>query len=68
LIARERNAFHEGIDGVGKAGLRHRRQHFLANKVDVPILVAIGLRRQRVRAKKRRSYRDRPSAAQRTRG
>ena len=68
LIARESDAFHEGVDGVRKAGLRHRRQHLAANQIDVSILVAIGFGRQRMRAKKRRPDADRPAAAQRACG
>ena len=58
----------EGVDGVCKAGLRHRREHLAANKVDVSILVAIGFGRQRMRAKKRRPDTDRPVAANRACG
>ncbi len=63
LIFRESDAFHETINRVGESRLRHRRQHLAANKIDVSILVAISFRRQSVRAKKRRSYGDRPVAA-----
>ena len=55
LLSREGDAFHEGVDRIGKPGLRHRRQHLVADKVDVPILVAVSFRRQCVRAKKRGS-------------
>ena len=52
LITRESDAFHEGVNGIRESGLRHRREHLMANKIDVSILVAIGFRWQRMRAKK----------------
>ena len=64
MVARKSDAFHEGVNGVGKSGLRHRREHLAANEVDVSFLVAIGFRWQRVRTEKTGADGDRPVAAE----
>src|SRR3954471_12066607 len=68
LLAGKCDPLHEGIDSIGEARLRDRRQHLPADEIDVTILVAIGLRGQRMRAKKRRADRDRPLTAEASRG
>ena len=50
LRRRESDRFAEGIDGIGKAALGHRRQHFRADQVDVGILAAGKFGRNRMRA------------------
>ena len=67
LFLRKRNAFHEGIDRIGKPGLRHRRQHLAADQIDVSVLVAVSFGRQSMRAQKRRPDADRTAAAKRAR-
>ena len=68
LLAGKRDTLHEGIDGIGEARLRDRRQHLPADEIDVAILVAIGFGRQRMRAEKRRADRNRPLPAEAARG
>ena len=64
LCRGERDVFHERIDGIGKAGLRHRRQHLVADAIDVALLVAIGFDRQRMGAEKAGADADGPADAE----
>ena len=67
LLRRKRDAFAEGIDGVGQTFARDRRDHLVADACDVSILVAFRLRRQRMGAQERRDDVDRAPLAERAR-
>ena len=64
LRRREADALAEGIDRIGQAGGRDGRQHVAADGGDIGILVARGLRRQRMGAEEGRGHRERPDLAQ----
>src|SRR5215471_11472693 len=64
LLTRERDTFHEGVNGVGESGLRYGRQHVSTNEVDEAVLVAARFRRQCVCSKKRGLDRHGSVAAQ----
>ena len=52
LLRRERDAFAEGIDGIGEARRGDLRQHRVADRVDIGAAVALHLGRHRMRAEK----------------
>jgi hypothetical protein len=64
LLGREGDPLAEGVDRIGEAVARDRRQHLLADEVDIGILVAARFRRERMRAEEGRDDRDRPRAAE----
>ena len=50
LLGREGDALAEAVDGVGQPFGGDGRQHLVDDQVDIGVLVALGFRRQRMRA------------------
>ena len=60
LLRREGDALAKTVDRVHQPYCGDRRQHLIGDQIDVGILVALGFRRQCMRAEEARAHRDFP--------